>query len=136
MTVNCYYVAMKTEKYTIQELSELTGFTRRTIRYYIQEGLLEAPAGRGRGGFYFDSHLQRLYHIKALQDRGLKLSAISEMLTTGPVPEISVQRGVYVRHEIAPGVELHIDRHLEEESGRDIAEVIRIARSILARRRR
>ncbi|MCK4823506.1 MerR family transcriptional regulator, partial [bacterium] len=31
---------------------------RRTIRYYIQEGLLEPPAGRGRGGFYYDSHLQ------------------------------------------------------------------------------
>jgi len=64
------------------------------------------------------------------------LGVISEMLSTERAPEIPIPRGVYVRHEIAPGVDLHIDRHLEEDRGRDIAEVIRIARSILARRRR
>ena len=32
---------MEDPKYTIQELSELTGFSLRTIRYYVQEGLIE-----------------------------------------------------------------------------------------------
>ena len=71
---------MKQKQYTIQELSELTGFSRRTIRYYIQEGLLEPPAGRGRGGYYYDSHLQLLSKIRGLQRQGLNLSSIAQIL--------------------------------------------------------
>lgn len=71
---------MKQKRYTIQELSELTGFSRRTIRYYIQEGLLKPPAGRGRGGYYYDSHLNALSKIRQLQNQGLKLATISSIL--------------------------------------------------------
>jgi len=71
---------MKQKQYTIQELSELTGFSRRTIRYYIQEGLLKPPAGRGRGGYYYDSHLNALSKIRQLQNQGLRLSTISPIL--------------------------------------------------------
>ena len=65
------------KKYTIEQLSELTGYSRRTIRYYIEEGLLDSPAGRGKGGFYFDSHLNKLGIIKKLQEKGMSLSAIA-----------------------------------------------------------
>ena len=71
---------MKGKRYSIQELSELTGFSRRTIRYYIQEGLLEPPAGRGRGGYYYDSHLNILSKIRQLQNQGLKLGSIAQIL--------------------------------------------------------
>lgn len=64
------------KKYSIDDLSELTGYSRRTIRYYIQEGLLDSPAGRGKGGFYFDSHLSQLKLIKQLQDKKMSLSSI------------------------------------------------------------
>ena len=67
-------------KYTIDELSELTGFSRRTIRYYIHEGLLEPPAGRGRVGFYFDSHLGQLQLIKQLREKEMSLSSIAKYL--------------------------------------------------------
>jgi DNA-binding transcriptional MerR regulator len=67
---------MKERRYTIQELSELTGFSIRTIRYYVHEGLIDPPAGRGRGGFYFDSQLNQLKQIKALQEKGMRLSSI------------------------------------------------------------
>jgi len=83
---------MKRKRYTIQELSELTGFSRRTIRYYIQEGLLEPPAGRGRGGFYYDSHLKKLSKIRQFQNQGLKLDSISQILHD-PVSE-SLETGI------------------------------------------
>lgn len=137
MTVNCYFKSMNEKRYTIEELQERTGFSRRTIRYYIQEGLLDPPAGRGRGGFYFDSHMQRLSEIKALQDKGLKLAAISALLKRGPEPEVlkaetlKPERQIWIRYPIEPGIEIHFSRDLEEEDRKKVAEIVRIAKSIL-----
>jgi DNA-binding transcriptional MerR regulator len=77
---------MDETRYRIEDLGERTGFSRRTIRFYIQSGLLEPPAGRGRGGFYGERHLERLLRIRALQDRGLRLNAIRRMLEGGQPP--------------------------------------------------
>jgi DNA-binding transcriptional MerR regulator len=120
-------------RYTIEELCELTGFSRRTIRYYVQEGLIDPPAGRGRGGFYYDSHLGRLRQIRALQEQGMSLSVIRGHLQGGQAARVpSMQRDVWVRYEIAPGVEVNVRRDVEDRLGRNIAEIIRMAR-ILAK---
>jgi DNA-binding transcriptional MerR regulator len=122
---------METKQYTIEDLCELTGFSRRTIRYYVQEGLIDAPAGRGRGGFYFDSHLNKLRQIKALQDDGLKLSQIQELLREHKKPEMAPLREIWIRYPIEPGIEIHIQRELEESERKKLAEIIRVAKSIL-----
>ena len=122
---------MEENQYTIEDLCELTGYTRRTIRYYIQEGLLDPPAGRGRGGFYFDSHLKRLNEIKSFQDKGLKLAAIQEVLKKGKEPELLNVRELWIKYPIDQGIEIHISRDLEEKERKKITEIIRIARSIL-----
>jgi len=125
---------METKQYTIEDLCELTGFSRRTIRYYVQQGLIEPPAGRGRGGFYFDSHLDKLLKIKSLQDRGLRLSAILPVLKQRDVlesPQEIVAREVWVRYPIADGIEIHISRDLEERERKKLDEIVRLARSIL-----
>ena len=131
MTVKCYIKTMSKTTHTIDQLSEKTGFPVRTIRYYIQEGLLDPPAGRGRGGYYYDGHLQRLLEIKALQDRGLRLAAIQEMLKKGEAPLPATEREICVRCPVVPGFEIHVSRELEEKKRRNISEIIRIARSIL-----
>ena len=118
-------------KYTIEDLCDLTGFSRRTIRYYVQSGIIDAPAGRGRGGFYFDSQLDKLRQIRAFQEQGLTLQAIQARLTEGKMPEITSRQGVWVRYEVAPGVEIHISRERELTEGRRIVELIRAARAIL-----
>ena len=124
---------MTEKRYTIDQLSEITGCSRRTIRYYIQENLLDAPAGRGRGGFYFDSHVATLRRIRTLQEKGLRLSAILEMVKEEAVPRLPEERAVWVRYEIAPGIEIHIERGQEEQAGKDVAEVVRVAKLILSR---
>jgi DNA-binding transcriptional MerR regulator len=138
---------MDENKYTIEDLTERTGFSRRTIRYYIQESLLEPPAGRGRGGFYFDSHLSRLLEIRSLQDRGLRLTAIREVLgrgertwepppsgtlrKTGPSVPGALEREIWIRYPVAPGVEVHVARDVEEARRKEVLETVRLARSLL-----
>jgi len=122
---------METKRYTIEELVERTGFSRRTIRYYVQEGLIDPPAGRGRGGFYFDSHLNRLLEIRSLQGRGMKLAAIRQILRQGEYDEKPLEREVWARYPVLPGVEIHILHGVEEHKRKELMEVIRAARSIL-----
>ena len=98
--------------YGVDELADLGGVTRRTVRYYIQEGLLPAPLGVGRGRHYGPEHLERLLRIKAMQERGLALSEVREALrgagvvTVVPVPVTAVARSAWTRLELRPGVEL------------------------------
>lgn len=122
---------MEERKYTIEELCEITGYTRRTIRYYIQEGLIDPPAGRGRGGFYFDSQLNKLLQIKSFQDKGLKLAVIHEILKKGEEPELLNLRELWIKYPIEQGIEIHISRDLEEKDSKKIKKIIQVARSIL-----
>ena len=39
------------KKFSLEELSELTGISRRTIRFYIQKGLMNGPEGEKRGAY-------------------------------------------------------------------------------------
>ena len=123
----------KVKKYTIEEISILTGFSRRTIRYYIQENIIEPPSGRGRGGFYYNSHLSDLLKIRSLQEKGLNLSFIKDILkgTEQIVIEDSqiYARDLRVRYKIVPGLEINISRSLEEKKSKKILEIIRLIKS-------
>lgn len=125
---------METRRYTIDELTEKTGFTRRTIRFYVQEGLIEPPAGRGRGGFYYDSQLAKLQQIKAYQEKGLRLSDIQRVLQAGGASakvEVQPAMEVWVRYPLGEGVEIHASRSLDEKKRKRVEEIVRLARSIL-----
>ena len=63
-------------RHGIAELAELGGVTRRTVRYYVQEGLLPAPLGVGRGRHYGADHLERLLQVRHLQEQGRTLEEI------------------------------------------------------------
>lgn len=122
---------MSADRYTIDELVEMTGYSRRAIRYYVQEDLLQPPAGRGRGGFYSDSHLAQLQRIRSLQSQGMSLMAIKRLLAAGVVPEIAQAREVWARYDIAPGIEINVRRDVESSVGRKVDELIRTAKSIM-----
>ena len=67
-------------EYSIQELSEITGLPRRTIHFYVQQGLMPPPEGAGVGTRYFEQHLLCLRLIPLLREKGLKLDEIRERL--------------------------------------------------------
>ena len=99
--------------YRIEELAELGGVTRRTVRYYVQRGLLPTPLGTGRGPHYTQAHLERLIHIRQLQETGVPLAEITAQLDGVPrmpvsVPEALPERSTWMRFVLADGVELHV----------------------------
>ncbi len=130
-TFYCHNRAMETPRYTIDELAEKTGYSRRTIRYYVQEGILEPPAGRGRGGFYNDSHLATLRRVRAQQEQGLTLSTMVRFNKSEAEPQSATTREVWARYEVIPGLELHVSRDLEGRELRKLLEIVRMARAIM-----
>jgi len=65
---------------TIDDLATQVGLPSRTIRFYQTKGLLPRPEMRGRVAHYGPAHIERLRRIAQLQDRGLKIKAIHELL--------------------------------------------------------
>lgn len=61
-------------------LARLADVSPRTVRYYLQQGLLPAPVGRGPGAYYTADHLARLRLIRAWQERHQPLAAIRAAL--------------------------------------------------------
>ena len=103
------------EKFKIEQVSEWTGLSRRTIRYCVQKGLIEPPAGRGRRGHYNMSHLEMLRRIRGLRDKGLSFAKIRENLKSRITKE-------WIRRELDPGVEVNIssDRYKKGEVKIDV----------------
>lgn len=66
----------------IGEVSERTGLSLRTIRYYGEVGLAE-PSARTEGGFrlYTDDDVERLLQIKRMKPLDLPLERMRELLT-------------------------------------------------------
>jgi DNA-binding transcriptional MerR regulator len=109
--------------YSIQELADLADVSRRTVRYYVQEGLLPAPLGVGRGRHYGREHLDRLLEVKSLQADGRSLDDVraivasrgrsgqSRVASPSRAPG-AIERSLWRRLEFAPGVELHVVGHV------------------------
>ena len=70
-------------EYTIEALSNRVGLQRRTIRNYINQGLLRGPESLGRNARYTDYHVKRLKLIKQMKNvLNLSLSEIRRLLST------------------------------------------------------
>lgn len=81
--------------FTINELADEAGVTRRTVHYYIAQGLLPASGGEGRNTRYARGHLDRLRLIRELQRQHLPLAEIRqrlERLTDAQVADLARMR--------------------------------------------
>jgi len=65
----------------LNDLCQQSGVTARTVRYYVQQGLLPSP-GLGAGARYGQGHLARLRLIRRLQAEHLPLAEIRRRLET------------------------------------------------------
>ena len=71
---------MTEDTLTIDELAAASRVPSRTIRFYQSRGALMAPEIRGRVAYYGKPHLERLKLIAQLQDRGLRIDAIGDLM--------------------------------------------------------
>jgi DNA-binding transcriptional MerR regulator len=139
-------------RYGVEELAELLNrevqdprdeVSRRTIRYFVQEGLLQEPYGLGRGKHYGAEHLQRLRDIRELQKKGLSLSEVRDRLARPwravadarpPLPAAPAASSPWTRVELLPGVELHVSGRYRVPNARELVELAEWCRRSLRRR--
>ena len=105
--------------FTLDQLCTLADCSKRTVRYYVQLGLVDRPVGETRAARYGRRQLEQLLQIKQLSEAGISLERIREVLDgqAPPLPPRARAPGsVQLRSHVwvAPGVELQID---PEEAG-------------------
>lgn len=79
---------MTERTYKLDELARAAGMSARTVRYYVQRGLLPPAAFRGKDTAYGHEHLVRLRAIRRLQEAFFPLDAIAAELEARPLAEI------------------------------------------------
>jgi DNA-binding transcriptional MerR regulator len=103
------------QEFTINELCTLADLSTRTVRFYIQQGLVSRPRGEKKGAKYSAVHLDQLLSIKKWQTAGLSLERIRELLaepSTDDLPPLPRRPGtveVWSRLHIDDGVELQVE---------------------------
>lgn len=102
------------ETWSIDELAALTRVPSRTIRFYQSKGALHKPEIRGRKAFYTPAHVERLKLIGDLQDRGLRIRAIRDLVQR-------IDRGELVLSEWL-GLEARLQEPWSEEEAQLLGE--------------
>lgn len=131
--------------YSIAELQQATGATRRTIHFYVQQGILPRPAGAGPRATYDETHRLRLLAAKTLKEAGWRLdrirtffeqaspAAVARVVQTGAAPaddtlaswdhppstEASMSVAAsepLIRYRLVPGIELLVSASASERA--------------------
>jgi DNA-binding transcriptional MerR regulator len=106
-----------TASHTLDDLCALTGLPRRTVRYYMQLGLVDRPEGETRAARYGSKQIEQLLQIRKWSAAGLSLDRIRALLL-GELPQVQAppfHAGmVTVRSHmaVAPGITLVIEPHV------------------------
>jgi DNA-binding transcriptional MerR regulator len=87
-------------EYTIDELAAAAKVPSRTIRFYQSRGALMPPEIRGRVAYYGDAHIERLKLIAQLQDRGLRIDAIRDLLSSIDRGEVDLAEWLGVEQQV------------------------------------
>jgi len=133
------------DTFRLEELAAEAGVSPRTVRYYVQKGLLPAPQFRGKDTSYDRDHLLRLRVIRRLQEAYLPLEAIAVELATRTPAELEAIAGgaptkiappppvspvvprpageIWTRLTPRPGLELALAHHASRET-RELFEAI------------
>jgi DNA-binding transcriptional MerR regulator len=116
--------------FSLDELCTLTDLPKRTVRYYMQMGLVDRPIGETRAAHYLAAHLDQLLRVKQLSDAGISLERIAEIqngeeLPIPPKPRKPGDIQVKSHIHIAPGIELQISPEEADMSPEQIRALVK-----------
>jgi DNA-binding transcriptional MerR regulator len=99
--------------FSLEQLSALTDLPLRTIRYYIQLGLVDRHEGDRKHARYTQKHIDQVLQVRSLADQGTPLERIKQLIhgisTPPPTPKSAGDISVISKVFVAPGVELHLE---------------------------
>lgn len=100
--------------YALADLCVLADMPIRTVRYYVQIGLVDKPEGETRAAKYSARHLEQILLIKKWTVAGVSLERIRELLhgESAPVPPRARAPGsieVCSHLTVADGIEIVIE---------------------------
>lgn len=70
-------------EFDLPSLSTRSGYSIRTLRSYLQLGVLHAGRRQGRALLFTEEHVRRLLQVDELRQRGYSLAAIRDVDTEG-----------------------------------------------------
>ena len=118
--------------FTLDELCVLVDLPRRTVRYYIQQGLVDRPEGETRAARYSEAHLRQLLTIRKWSQAGMSLESIRGALEAerhppppGPPRRQPGALEVWTHLLVAEGVELMIEPGRAGLSPEQVRELLR-----------
>ena len=113
--MHCMKAPVNTNRtFSLGELCALAELPIRTVRYYIQIGLMDRPIGETRAAYYTSHHLEQLLQIRKWAQAGVSLDRIHELLAgeAPPVPPRARGAGsveVWSHLVVADGLEITLE---------------------------
>lgn len=127
-----------TETFSLEDLSERTDVPVRTIRYYIQRGLVSRPEGEKKGSYYLHQHLNQLLQIRKWVAAGMSLERIAQLMNPSEMNATQQETSVTAvvarnldAYTLAPGIELVIDSSVNTLSKTAIQRLLAACKSNL-----
>jgi len=126
------------QSFSLDELCTLTNLPRRTVRYYIQLGLVDRPQGETRAARYSQTHLDQLLLVKKWSQEGLSLERIRELQQAASEPSLPqpVRRPgsieVWSHLLLDHGVELKVEPNTAGLSPEQLRELLKRCMAALA----
>jgi len=122
------------QQHSIGELCILADMPVRTLRYYVQTGLVDRPDGGTKGAKYGARHLEQLLLIKKWTSSGVSLERIKELLhgEAAPVPAKARKAGaieVCSHLHVADGLEVVLE---PSRAGLTPEQVRKFAKGVIA----
>ena len=114
---------------SLDDLAHAVGLPKRTVRYYIQIGLVDRPDGETRAARYGARHLEQLATIRKWTAAGVSLERIRDLLsgepaTVPPLPRAAGTVEMWSHVVLADGLELTMEPGRAELSPEQARELI------------
>jgi DNA-binding transcriptional MerR regulator len=125
------------QSFALADLCVLADLPVRTVRYYVQVGLVDRPEGETRAARYGAKHLEQLLLIKKWTTAGVSLDRIRELLQgeQAPVPPRQKAIGsveVCSHLMVADGIEVVIEPSRAGMSPEQVRDFIKGVMAVFA----